>query len=54
MSILSSKFCKNKNNTDISLYQTWLLTLHENILQYYRLHLLKKNVIVFKHSFQTT
>ena len=35
MGRLPSKLCKNKNNTDISLYQIYL---HENILKYYRLN----------------
>ena len=40
---LLSKINKNKNNTDISLYQIYLQKLHENILKYYRLNLFKKS-----------
>ena len=54
MSKLSSKLCKNVNNTDISLYQIYLLKLHENILKYLRLNLLKEISIGFNHRFQMT
>ena len=33
MDKLSSKICRNKNNTDISLYQIYFTKLHENILK---------------------
>ena len=42
---LLSKFCKNKNNTDFSLDQKYLLKLHENILKYYWLNLFKETAI---------
>ena len=51
---LSSKFHKNENNIDISLYQIYLPKLHENILKYLRLNLFKEITIGFNASLQTT
>ena len=52
--LLSSKLRKNENNIDMSLYQTYLAKLHENILKYNRLNLFKEITIGFNHSFQMT
>ena len=54
MGQLSSKLYKNKNNTDISLYEMYKPKLHDNILKYYRLNLFKEIAIVFNHSLQVT
>ena len=54
MSKLSSKSCKNKNNTYITLCQIYLLKLHENIQKYYRLNLFKEISIGCQHEHQTT
>ena len=35
MDQLLSKSCKNINNTDVSLFQTYLPRLHDNILKFY-------------------
>ena len=53
MSELSSKLRKNENNIDMSLYQTYLAKLHENILKYNRLNLFKEIAIVFNLDRQT-
>ena len=45
MGKLSSKLRKKENNTDISLYQIYLLKLHENILEYYTLNSFKKSLL---------
>ena len=42
---------KNKNDTNISLYQIYLPKLHGNILKYYESNLFKEIPIVFKHGF---
>ena len=52
MSKLSSKLCKNKNNTDISLYQMYQSKLYENILKCYRLNLFKEIAIGFNCDLQ--
>ena len=49
---LTSKLCKNINNTEISLYQ--IPKLHENILKCQRLDLFKKNATGFNHALQTS
>ena len=54
MSKLLSKLCKNENNTDISLYQTYLQKFHKNILRYNRLNLFKEITIGFNHSLHIT
>ena len=50
----SSKLHKNENTTDITLYQIYLIKLHENILKYYRFNLFKQIAIGFNHGLQTT
>ena len=54
MGQLSCKLLKNKNNTGISLNQTYLPKLEENILKYYRLKLFKEIAIISYHSLHTT
>ena len=49
---LSSKLRKNSNNADISFYQVYLPNLHDKILKYYRLNLLKEIAISFNHGLQ--
>ena len=50
----SSKLRKNWNYTDTSLYQIYLLKLHENILKPYRLDLFKEITIDFKRDLNMT
>ena len=52
MDKLPSKFYKNENNTDISLYQLYLSKLNENILKYERWNLFKEINISFNHWLQ--
>ena len=42
---LSSKLRGNENNSDILIYQLYLLKLHENVLKYYRLDLFEEITI---------
>ena len=52
MSKEPSKLRKNHNNTDVSLYQIYLLKLQKNILKYNRLNLLQEITIGFNRAFQ--
>ena len=54
MGILLFELRKNENNTDVSLYQTYSLKLHENILKYYKLDLFKEIDISLNHAPLTT
>ena len=53
MGRLSFKLRKNKNYTDISHYQIYLPTLHENVLKYNWLNLFKEIAIDFNHGLWT-
>ena len=53
MGKLASKWRKNENNTDISLYQICLLKLHENIWKNFGLNLFKEIAIGFNYGLQT-
>ena len=53
MGKLSFKWRKNQNKS-VSLYQIYLPKLHENILKYYKLDLLKEITIGFNYILQTT
>ena len=49
-----SKFHKNENNTEASLYKLYLPKLHENILKYYWSKLFKEIATGFNHDLHTT
>ena len=49
MGELLSKLYKKENNIEISLYEIYLLKLHENILKYKRLNSFTEVAIVFNH-----
>ena len=53
MGKLLTKLSKNKNKTNISLYQIYLTKLHEKILKHNRLNLFKEIAVVFHHGLQT-
>ena len=52
MSKLSFKLHKNKDNTEILLYQIYLPKLHENILKYCRFTSFKEITISFIYGLQ--